>query len=108
MTIFAMMAQTGGSGPVQSIAQTFGVDWNHLSAQVISFSIVCAVLYRLAYTPVLRMLDARRLQIAQGLANSEKIKAALDNIEAQRQSVMAEAHVQATRMIADARGVAER
>jgi F-type H+-transporting ATPase subunit b len=108
MTIVALMAQTAGTAPVESIAQTFGVDWNHLTAQLISFSIVCVVLYWLAYKPVLRMLDARRLQIAQGLANSEKIKAALDDIEAQRQGVMAEARAEATRVIADARGVAER
>src|SRR4051812_23970503 len=108
MNILALMAQATGTGPVESIARTFGVDWSHLTAQLISFSIVCAILYWLAYTPVLRMLDARRHQIAQGLANSEKIKAALDNIEAQRQGVMTEAQVQATRVIADARVVAQR
>jgi F0F1-type ATP synthase delta subunit len=32
---------------VGQIAQTFGVDWPHLTAQVISFSIVYALLYRL-------------------------------------------------------------
>ena len=57
---------------------TFGVDWPHLIAQIISFSIVCAVLYRFAYRPILAMLEERREQIAQGLANAEKIKAELD------------------------------
>jgi len=69
-----------------SIASTFGVDWPHLTAQVISFAIVCAALYWFAYGPVLRMLDSRRQQIAQGLANTEKINAALAGIEAQRGS----------------------
>ena len=39
------------------IAQTFGVDWPHLAAQVVSFSIVCALLYWLAYKRVLDMLE---------------------------------------------------
>ena len=49
---------------VQELALRFGVDWPHLTAQIISFSIVCALLYRLAYTPVLTMLAERRKQIA--------------------------------------------
>ena len=43
------------------------------------------MLYPLAYKPILRMLEARRQQIAGGLANAEKIKAELARIEAERQ-----------------------
>ena len=108
MTVLALMVQASGGGQVEEIARTFGVDWAHLIAQVISFSIVCAVLYWLAYKPVLRMLDARRQQIAQGLANTEKINAALAGIEAQRKEARAEAQAQATKLIAEAREVARR
>ena len=47
-------------GEIEDDRRTFGVDWPHLLAQIISFGIVCAVLYRLAYEPVLKMLEARR------------------------------------------------
>jgi len=57
-------------GQVEELARTFGVDWAHLGAQITSFAIVCALLYWLAYRPVLRMLEARRQQIALGLATS--------------------------------------
>ena len=107
MNVIVMMAQAGG-GPVQEIANTFGVDWPHLTAQIISFGIVCALLYWFAYQPVLRMLDTRRQQIAQGQANTEKINAALAGIEAQRQGIMAEAQAQSARLIAEARDVAKR
>jgi F-type H+-transporting ATPase subunit b len=93
---------------VQQIAQTFGVDWPHLTAQVISFSIVCALLYWLAYTPVLQMLEARRRQIAQGLENTEKINAALAAIDAQREGIISAAHVEAARLIDEARAAAAR
>src|SRR5262245_5387544 len=93
---------------VEEIARTFGVDWPHLTAQIISFAIVCGLLYWFAYQPVLRMLDARRQQIAQGLANTEKINAALANIEAQRQQVMADARAQSATLIAEARDTAKR
>jgi len=93
---------------VQEIARTFGVDWPHLTAQVISFSIVCGLLYRLAYKPVLAMLEARRQQIAQGIANQAKIDAALAAIEGERHDVVAAAHTEATRIVADARETAAR
>jgi F-type H+-transporting ATPase subunit b len=93
---------------VNEIATTFGVDWPHLLAQIISFSIVCGLLYGFAYKPVLQMLEARRRQIAQGLANTEKIRAELAAIESERQDVLAEAHAESTRIIAEARAAAKR
>jgi len=99
--LLLLAAQSDGQGG--GIAQTFGVDWPHLVAQIISFGLVCAILYRFAYRPVLAMLAERRTQIAQGLANAEKIKLELDRTEAQRQYVMSYAHGQAAKVIEEAR-----
>jgi F-type H+-transporting ATPase subunit b len=96
-----------GSGAEQ-IATTFGVDWAHLLAQVVSFCIVCFILYRFAYRPVLKMLEVRRQQIALGVANAERIEAELARTEAQRQEVMAQASAQATKFIEEARAAAAR
>lgn len=93
---------------VAEIARTFGVDWPHLTAQIVSFSIVCGLLYWLAYTPVLRMLEERRQQIAQGLANTEKINAALAAVEDQRKQTIAAAQAEAMRLVTEARAVGER
>ena len=93
---------------VAEIARTFGVDWPHLLAQTASFGIVCALLHRFAYKPVLRTLEARRQQIAQGLANTEKINAKLKAIDDERQTVLGAAHTDATQIIGDARATAKR
>ncbi len=108
MNALLLLAEAESSGQIEQIARTFGVDWSHLIAQMISFSIVCALLYRFAYNPVLRVLAERRQLIAQGLANSEQIKAELAKTEAQRQEVMAQANLQATQFIDEARGAAAR
>ena len=108
MNPLLLLAQASGGGQVEQIARTFGVDWPHLVAQIVSFCIVCAVLYRYAYRPVLGMLEERRRLIAQGLANTEKIKAELARTEAQRQEVMAQANTQAARFIEEARAAAAR
>ncbi len=75
--------QAAGSGPVQRIVTTFGLNWPQLLAQIASFCIVCLILYRFAYRPVLKMLEVRRQQIAQGLANAEQIKAAAARLREQ-------------------------
>ena len=108
MALLLLVAQPGGGGPVDQIARTFGVDWPHFLAQVVSFAVVCALLNRFAYKRVLAMLEERRQQIALGLANAERIKAELARTEAQRQEVMAEANVQANRLIEEARAAAAR
>ena len=103
-----LLAQAGGNGPVQEIARQFGVDWSHLIAQIISFGIVCALLYKFAYRRVLDMLDQRRQQIAESLANAEKIKAELARTEAARQEVLNQANTQANKLIEEARAAANR
>src|SRR5215472_2503529 len=92
----------------KEIAKTFGVDWQHLVAQIISFCIVAALLYFFAYKRVLAILEERRQRIADGLANAEKIKAELQRTEAARQEVLNNANTQANKLIEEARGAANR
>ena len=108
MHVLALPVTAGGGGQVEQIARTFGVDWSHLVAQMISFSIVCVVLQRFAYKPVLKMLEERRQQIAQGQANAEQIKAELARIEAQRKEVLDKANAEAGRLIEEGRSAAAR
>jgi len=108
MSALSLLASAEAAGPVQQIANTFGVDWSHLVAQIISFGIVCILLQRFAYKPVLTMLEQRRQQIAQGLADTEKIKAELARTEIQRHEVMLQADAQATKLIEEARAAAAR
>lgn len=93
---------------IHDVARTFGVDWSHFFAQIISFAIVCILLYKFAYKRVLTMLEERRQRIAEGLANAEKSKAALAKAEAERQEILAQANAQANKLIEEARAAAAR
>ena len=108
MLVLAMQTAAERGGQIGEIARTFGVDWPHLISQSISFAIVCAVLYAFAYKPILQMLEARRQQIASGLANAQKIKAELTRIESERQAVLAKAGDEGRRLIDEARAAAAR
>jgi F-type H+-transporting ATPase subunit b len=107
LALAAQVAAESG-GPVGEVARAFGVDWTHLAAQTISFGIVCAVLYVLAYKPILKILEARRQQIASGLANAEKIKAELARIEVERQNILTQAGAEGKQLIDEARAAAAR
>jgi F-type H+-transporting ATPase subunit b len=107
MNALVLMAQAESSGQIEQIARTFGVDWPHLIAQMISFCIMCFLLYRFAYGPVLQMLANRRRLIAESLANTDKVKAELARTETQRKEVMAQANAQATQFIEEARAAAD-
>jgi F-type H+-transporting ATPase subunit b len=108
MNLLALQTIAESGGQIERIARTFGVDWTHLLAQAISFGIVCLVLYVYAYKPILTMLEARRQQIASGLANAEKVRAELARIEAERLAVLAKAETEGKQLIEDARAAAAR
>jgi F-type H+-transporting ATPase subunit b len=108
MHALALQVVAESGGQIGEVARTFGVDWTHLAAQIVSFGIVCVVLHLLAYKPILRLLDARRQQIASGLANAEKIKAELARIESERLDVLARADGEGKQLIEEARTAAAR
>jgi F-type H+-transporting ATPase subunit b len=108
MNAFLLLLVAQTDNQIQRIQTTFGVDGPHLLAQIVSFSIMCAVLYRWAYKPVLKVLEDRRRIIALGQANAEQIKAELARTEAQRQEVILKANAEATKLIEEARAAAAR
>jgi F-type H+-transporting ATPase subunit b len=108
MQLLALQHAADGAGKIEQIADTFGVDWVHLGAQIVSFSMVCAVLYALAYKPILRLLEARRQQIATGLANAEQIRIELAAIAAERRDVLLKAESAGKQLIEEARAAAVR
>src|SRR5579862_10045166 len=91
MNHYVMLADLVGDlgQTANQTAKTFGLDWHALVSNSISFCIVAAALYFLAYKRVLQVLEDRRQRIAEGLANADKIKAELARTEASRQEVLA-------------------
>jgi F-type H+-transporting ATPase subunit b len=108
MLALALQTAAEGGGRIEELARTFGVDWPHLLSQIVSFGIVCAVLYLLAYKPILKILQVRRQQIADGLANAEKIKAELARIEVERHGILTRAGEDGKHLIEEARAAAAR
>src|SRR5271154_3046338 len=89
-------------------AETFGLDWPHFIAQVISFIIVAGALIKFAHKPILGVPAERRQRTAEGLANADKIKQELARTEAMQREVLDKANIQANKLIEEARAAAAR
>lgn len=86
--------------------EQFGFQTQLFISQVISFAIVCFLLHRFAYKPILKVLEERRQKIAESLANAEKIKSELASAQAKAQEILAQASAQGNRMIEESRASA--
>lgn len=88
-------------------AEKFDVNWPAFLSQLLSFILVCILLHKFAYKPILRVLEDRRQRIAEGLANAEKIKQQLADSEKRYAEILANANLDAQKMIDEARQSAE-
>src|ERR1043165_2670369 len=111
MTLFTILAaavvDADAAGPIETIAREFGVDWWKLLSQVISFSIVCFVLVKFAYGPILQVLEERRNKIAQGLKDAEEQKRQLAAAQEQAKQLIDDANAKADQMIEEAKAAAK-
>ena len=87
----------------KSTGEQFGFQKQLFFSQVISFCVVCFLLHRFAYKPILKVLEERRTKIAESLANAEKIKADLANAQVKVQEILTQAGAQGNKMIEEAR-----
>jgi len=110
MNPFILLAQTPATPSIldsaKATADQFGFAWPLFCSNVVSFLIVCFLLQKFAYKPVVTMLEARREKISEGLKNAERIKAELADAEAKKADILAKANAEATRMIEEARAAA--
>ena len=103
----AASGDAASEGTIGKIAKEFGVNWPLFTSQCIAFLVLAFLLKKLAYKPVLEMLEARRKTIAESMDNAEQIKTELAETQSERDKVLAEANQKAQEMIADAKEAAQ-
>jgi F-type H+-transporting ATPase subunit b len=108
MVYLPLLAIEGGlSAKAAEVGKQFGFNgWLFLS-QAFSFSVVCILLYKFAYKPILEVLEQRRLKIEQGLTDAARIKEELAATEKRQGELIAKASAESQRMIEEARAAAK-
>ena len=86
----------------------FGLDPILVVAQIGNFLVIAWVINRFLLRPLMATMKARREKIAQGLADAEKARAALEQAAREREKVLQEASAEAYRVLENARGEGER
>ena len=80
----------------------FGVDWKLLVAQAVNFFILLVILKKFAYGPIVKMLDARRAKIEEGIAASEASKKKLAEAKEHEAIILLKANEKALSVVGEA------
>lgn len=112
----------------ESVTALLGLNWKLFIAQLVNFGVIIFVLWKWVFTPVTNALSSRTKKIEQSLADAEKIKQQVADLEIytrdqeakaraeyqkavdesvraasrQKENILGEARVQSEKMIADA------
>jgi F-type H+-transporting ATPase subunit b len=86
-----------------TLLHDFGVSWEKLIAQILIFVVLYLTLQKLAFGPIIKVLEERRRRIEEGQANAEKIKMQLAEAEKHYEAVIHKANLEAQQMIEEAR-----
>ena len=93
---------------MDSLIDTFHIDWKLIIAQMVNFAIVIIVLYKFAIKPLGKLMDERSSKIATGLTDAKKHKEMLSQTEEEYKKVIAEARKESQILISEAKKDAER
>lgn len=84
---------------MDSLIETFHIDWHLLLAQMVNFAIVFAVLYWFAFKPLAKVMAERTSKIEKGLDDAKKVEEKLAHTQAEFNKAMAEAKKQANALL---------
>ncbi|MBE6412622.1 MAG: F0F1 ATP synthase subunit B [Opitutales bacterium] len=91
-----------GGNPLNFLEQ-FGVEWQLLISQGVSFAIVATALYWFVFKPVIKASDKRKQEIEQGLQDAKDAKERLASAQAEADKKTAEAIAEASKILKSAR-----
>lgn len=106
-TVILASSQEGLMGTAAAVGETFGFNTWAFVAQVLSFSIVCAALYKFAYHPILKLLEDRRTQIELTYREAAAIKVQVADAERRANDIVVQASSGAHRIVEEARTAAQ-
>ena len=86
----------------------FGIKWELLASQGLSFAIVATALYYFVFRPVIRAADARRTEIEKGLDDAKRAAAELAEAQKKADEKLARAAAESADVLRQAREEAKK
>ncbi len=88
------------------LLSALGLDVKILIAQVVNFVLLGFILYKIGYKPILKFVQERTDKIEKGIQQAEQAQTALDSATAEQKRLIAEAKVDAQRVLDEAKAAA--
>lgn len=88
---------------MSELLSAFGIDGRLLLINCINFGLLLVTLWYFLYGPLTKMLEQRRLKIAQGVQDAHEAEIKLKEIHEARASMIADAGKEADSLVSDAR-----
>jgi F-type H+-transporting ATPase subunit b len=92
---------------MSAVFVAFGIDWRLLLIDSINFGLLMLALWYFLYGPLMRVLEARRQKVAEGVHDAEQAAIKLHEIEASKSGILAEAGQEADQLLTKARQAGE-
>lgn len=86
---------------------TLGLNVDIFIAQLVNFLLVMLVMWKFAYTPLMKMLDDRSARIEKSMKDAEHVEKRVAALEDERKTIVAEARKEAATIVEMARNDAE-
>lgn len=88
---------------MNEILGVFGINWKLLLVQAFNFGVLVLALWYFLYRPVIAMLEKRRKVVEKGVKDAEKSEKRLEEIEGERDDIIAEATTEGSKIVGDAK-----
>jgi len=100
--MLATLAVAASESPITPTGvASLGLDGRVFVFQIINFALLLFVLYKVAYRPVLKVLDQRRAKIEHSLKSAEAIENERRVVATEQQKILSEAHKKAEAILAE-------
>jgi F-type H+-transporting ATPase subunit b len=92
---------------MESIINTFHIDWEIIVAQAINFIIVFSVLYIFALKPLGKLMAERSEKIAKGVSDAKKNAEILSSTQKEYDEALSKAKAEANAILQEGKKIAE-
>ncbi|HAS80598.1 MAG: ATP synthase subunit b [Candidatus Nomurabacteria bacterium GW2011_GWE1_32_28] len=92
---------------MDSIINTFHIDWKIMIAQAFNFGVVFIVLYVFALKPLIKTMKERTEKIEKGIVDAKKNSEILNNTKAEYEEILVKARNEANNIFQEGRKEAE-
>ncbi len=92
---------------MEQVFAVFGVEWKLLVVQILNFGVLLAALSYFLYRPLMKLIEERRTQIIEGVAQAERAQAALRDADAKKAEIITRASLDAEAALTAARAAAK-